>query len=436
MFKKIVIASALLLAACSTTSEIISPEVETGQTPYAITSHLGIDYATAKRWELPEVNSAWTERGDFGPACPQRGQTIMTEDCLFLNVFAPVTTETRLPVLIWIHGGGFIAGQGGDGPKPLARDGVVVVTFNYRLGKLGFHDWAGWDEDDPRNFGQADMAAALDWVQANIEGFGGDPDNVTLAGHSAGGMGVQLMMVDPRAKGKFARAWSHAGYGSWPLPEAYNPSPAERARIRYAALETDRSPDALVADVTAFHLPFIDAPYLKAAPFAAFISGKAASVPYVAGANSYDGAGTLQGAGFTPEGFLSEVDSPELRLAYAEDFAVSNTQAVQRIFGDLRYFLSSIETADAADGWLFYYDERREGEVGAGHGQQYDRLFDSDDFAMRQALLAFIQSGEPGWDKLSRGRFAKFSPELSLAEKSQLERRRIILRETVERLRP
>lgn len=436
MFRKFIFAGALLLTACSTTPEIISPVVEAGQTPYAITSHLGIDYATAKRWELPVVNTAWTAQRKFGPACPQAGQAVMTEDCLFLNVFAPDTTETNLPVLVWIHGGGFIAGQGGDAPKALARDGVVVVTFNYRLGKLGFHDWAGWDEDDPRNFGQADMAAALDWVQANIEGFGGDPDNVTLAGHSAGGMGVQLMMVYPRVRNKFARAWSHAGYGSWPLPEAYNPTPAERARIRYAALETDRSPEALVADVTAFHLPYIDAPYLKVEPSAAFKSGKAANVPYVAGANSYDGAGTLQGAGFTPEGFLSEVDSPELRIAYAEDFAVSKTQAAQRIFGDLRYFLSSMETADAADGWLFYYDERREREVGAGHGQQYDRLFDSDDFAMREALLGFIKSGEPGWRKLSTREYARFSPALSLAERSQFERRRSILRETVERLKP
>lgn len=436
MFRHLALASVLMLGACTTAPEIMSPPVDVAPPVYSVTEHLGIEYASAERWKLPTVNAAWTARGSFGPACPQAGQAVMTEDCLFLNVFTPDTAETNLPVMVWFHGGGFMAGEGGGGPKTFARDGVIVVTFNYRLGKLGFHDWAGWDESDPRNFGQADMVAALDWVQTNIAGFGGDPDNVTLAGHSAGGMGVQLMMVDPRATGKFAKSWSHAGYGTWPFPKAYNPSPQERQVIKYAPLETNRSPESLVADVTAFQLPFIDAPFLKTQPSTAFQSGLAASVPYVAGANSYDGAGTLQGAGFTPEGFLSEIDSPELRQAYAADFAVSTTQAAQRIFGDMRYLLSSVDTARAADGWLFYYTEQRSGQPGAGHGQQYDRLFADGGFAMKTALLSFIKTGEPGWAKLDSGRFAAFSPDLSSGDMSTLDARLTVLSNSIERLIP
>jgi len=260
------------------------------------------------------------------------------------------------------------------------------------------------------------MAAALDWVQANIYRFGGDAKNVTLAGHSAGGMGVQLMMVDRRTKGKFARAWSHAGYGAWPFPKAYNPTDEERARIRYAALETERTAEDLVADLDYFHLPYIDAPYLKAQPIEMFFDGGAHDVPYVAGANSYDGAGTLQGAGFTPESFLARIDGPEIRAAYAEDFAVSELQAAQRIFGDLRYFRSSMLSANAKDGYLFLYDARRDGQPGATHGQQYERLFAPGNFPMKTAMRDFIKTGNPGWSGVSEtGHYniATFSPELT-----------------------
>lgn len=378
----------------------------------AAQNHLGIEYAVAERWQLPVLNTDWKRAAPFdamGPACPQDGQAVMTEDCLFLNVFTPGDTKNA-PVLVWFHGGGFRAGSGGDGPKTFVNDGVVVVTFNYRLGKLGFHDWAGWDEGNPRNFGQADMVAALDWVQANIAQFGGDPKNVTLAGHSAGGMGVQLMLTDTRAKGKFARAWTHAGYGSWPFPKAFNPSPEIRARIRYRALETARPADQIVAQTPFFHLPYIDAPHLSEQPNRLWAKGYVADVPIVTGWNSYDGAGTLGGAGFSVEDFIKRIDSDEIRAAYGADFAVSDTQAAQRIFGDMRYGVSSLELADQGNGWSFYYDDRQAGAPGAYHGQQYDSLFGGAESDFREALSQFIQTGNPGWDLDEIG---LFSPELT-----------------------
>ena len=392
---------------------------------------LGIPYATAERWELPEVNAVWDEAAPFarmGPACPQRGQAVMVEDCLFLNVFAPKGAKDA-PVMVWIHGGGFITGEGGDGPATFTEDGFVVVTFNYRLGQLGFHDWAGWDEDDPRNFGQADMVAALQWVRDNIARFGGDPDDVTLLGHSAGGMGVQLMLVDSRADGLFHRAWSHAGYGAWPFPKAYNPMPEERARIRYRNLRVDATPRELVGELTAFHLPYINAPHLREQPVDLMEPG----VPFVAGANSMDGAGTLQGAGFTPEGFLARVDSPALRELYAADFAVSERQAAERVFGDLRYLASSAVAADAAGGWLFLFDAPGEGEPGSYHGAQYGSVFSGEATPFRDAVVRFARTGDPGWEQ---SRLAVFTPALTDTDRTRLAARLAALAEARKRIAP
>ena len=378
------------------------------------TRWLGIPYATAERWELPVPNADWAAAAPFdtlGSPCPQKGQAVMVEDCLFLNVFAPDDTRGA-PVMVWIHGGGFIMGEGGDGPASFTQDGFVVVTFNYRLGQLGFHDWPGWDETDPRNFGQADMVAALQWVQANIARFGGDPDDVTLFGHSAGGMGVQLMMVDSRADGLFDRAWSHAGYGAWPFPKAYNPSPEVRARIRYGALRTDAPPSVLVGELDAFHLPYRDAPHLRDQPAALLTEGR----PFVAGANSLDGAGTLQGAGFTPESFLARVVSPALREAYADDFAVSRQQAAERMFGDMRYLASSAVAARQADGWLFLYDARHNGAPGAYHGQQYDSVFSAEASPFRDAIVRFARTGSPGWARYRTGHIAVIGGDREGAE--------------------
>ena len=406
---------ALFLVAClafACKAEPPPEPVSDGIIADGVVSHLGIEYAVAERWKLPELNESWEAAAGFtkfGPACPQKGQAVMTEDCLFLNVFAPEDAKNA-PVLIWFHGGGFIAGQGGSGPKTFADDGVVVLTFNYRLGRLGFHDWLGWDENAPRNFGQADMVAALEWVQANIERFGGDPKDVTLMGHSAGGMGVQLILTDPRAEDKFSRAWAHAGYGAWPFPKALKIMPEVDARINYGGPGTDIPAADIVAQTPFYHLPYTDAPFLREQPAGLWDKGKAVDIPIVTGWNSYDGAGTLGGAGFSVEGFLKRIDSPEIRAAYADDFAVSDTQAAQRIFGDMRYGVSSLELAEnAKKGWVFYYDARQGSAPGAYHGQQYDELFGGVSSDFRTALLSFIKTGNPGWDADGVG---VFSPDL------------------------
>lgn len=418
MFRFFLTIFAVGLTAC-TAAPLPDGQIKTSQgiaqgvTSEGLTKFRGIEYAKAKRWALPKNGPKWDDVktfDNFGPACPQEGQAVMVEDCLFLNIFTPESTSTdaKLPVMVWFHGGGFRAGDGGDGPQNFARDGVIVVTFNYRLGLLGFRDWPGWSEKDTRNFGQADMVKALEWVNENIDGFGGDKDNVTLAGHSAGGMGVQLMMVDRRAKGLFQRAIAHAGYGAWPFPKAYNPTPEERARIRYGALETEATPQELVAKVPYFHLPFIGGSDLPRQPLEVFKSGDQAAVSYMAGANSYDGYGTLQGAGFEPGAFAKRYKRDALvQIAYDTDIAASEDQFASRLFGDMRYVYSSWQTARQMQtvdkpGYLFYYDASSEGLPGAAHGAQYGALFGQSDFPMKSYYLNFIKTGDPNGEGLPR----------------------------------
>ena len=139
------------------------------------------------------------------------------EDCLYLNVFTPACDDARRPVMVWIHGGGFVNGSGStpwyDGSALAARGDVVVVTINYRLGALGFL-WLG--DLDPRLRssgvnGLLDQAAALQWVHDNIAAFGGDPESVTIFGESAGAMSVSTLLALPAARGLFHRAIAQSG---------------------------------------------------------------------------------------------------------------------------------------------------------------------------------------------------------------------------------
>jgi para-nitrobenzyl esterase len=180
----------------------------------------GIPYAAppvgALRWQPPQPVTPWEDAvacTEFGPACPQPAMFegfslsagVTAEDCLNLNVWSPAESAgQKLPVMVWIHGGSFETGSGAmqiyDGGN-LAAEGVVVVTINYRLGPLGFlsHPALSADADSgvSGNYGLLDQIAALQWVQRNIAGFGGDPSNVTVFGESAGGISILDLIVSP-----------------------------------------------------------------------------------------------------------------------------------------------------------------------------------------------------------------------------------------------
>jgi para-nitrobenzyl esterase len=191
----------------------------------------GIPYARPAAGELrfraPEAPVAWQGTRDarsFGAAAPQdRGLATdigdRSEDCLSLNVWTPAVDKLARPTLVWIHGGGFTTGSSAqelyDASELAARGGVVVVTLNYRLGVLGFGYLRGVlgsaGSDLPANVGLLDQLAALEWVRDNIAEFGGDPQNVTLFGESAGGMSVSVLLAAPRARGLFKRAIAQSG---------------------------------------------------------------------------------------------------------------------------------------------------------------------------------------------------------------------------------
>ena len=201
---------------------------------------LGIPYAAPPvgplRWREPQPAEAWTgvrdatgappacmqgPPGTFGPftqefvISPER-----SEDCLYLNVWRPKTADTRLPVFFWIHGGGFGSGSASipvyNGSN-LASRGVVVVNINYRLGVFGFLAHPELTAESPQrtsgNYGLLDMIAALEWVRANIEKFGGDPNNITIAGQSAGAAAVNDLLMSEPARGLFQKAIAQSGSG-------------------------------------------------------------------------------------------------------------------------------------------------------------------------------------------------------------------------------
>jgi para-nitrobenzyl esterase len=217
-----------------------APEVKTdsgvveGKQHGAVRAFLGIPYAAPPvgdlRWKPPVPAAKWTgvrKATEFGAHCMQ-GKVFGdmnfrdaggSEDCLFLNIWVPAKmSESKLPVMVWIYGGGFVAGSTSearqDGAK-LAQQGVVVVSMNYRLGIFGFLVHPELAKESERNaagnYGLLDQVAALHWVHDNIAAFGGDPGNVTIFGESAGSFSVSAQMASPLAKGLFHKAIGESG---------------------------------------------------------------------------------------------------------------------------------------------------------------------------------------------------------------------------------
>lgn len=195
----------------------------------------GIPYAAPPVGELrfapPQPPATRTDplrlSDTFGNSCPQSdlntGAAVGNEDCLYLNVYAPADAE-GLPVMVWIHGGAFVFGNGGGeyDPTRLVEQDVIVVTLNYRLGNLGFLAHPAL-ESDAGNFALMDQQLAMAWVKNNIEAFGGDPSNVTIFGESAGGHSVMSHIVSPRAEDAelFQRAIVQSGsYAPFQMPKA------------------------------------------------------------------------------------------------------------------------------------------------------------------------------------------------------------------------
>lgn len=284
----------------------------------------GIPYATAPvgplRWKPPQPLTAWTgvrKADHFGPRCMQRPvfsdmvfrSDGMSEDCLYLNVWTPAdSSRKKLPVLVYFYGGGFIAGDGSepryDGTS-LAQRGIVTVTVNYRLDVFGFLASTDLAAESPEhaagNYGLLDQRAALQWVQRNIAAFGGDPDQVTIGGESAGSMSVSAQMASPLSKGLMHRAIGESGamlgnLNPTPLAQATREGEAFARRAGARSLDQLRAMSAQVLldaagqkDVPEFR-PTVDGYFLPRPPEAIYEAGEQAHIPLLLGANSQEGS--------------------------------------------------------------------------------------------------------------------------------------------------
>ncbi|MCY3794098.1 MAG: carboxylesterase family protein [Gammaproteobacteria bacterium] len=418
---------------------------------------LGMPYARPPlgdlRWRPPQpavAHKGVRAASAHGSACPQpqagrRGLAATSEDCLTLNIWTPGLDDGKRPVMVWIHGGGFRAGSGRIAGEALAVRGVVTVSFNYRLGPLGFFSHEALESREA-NFGLLDMVLALQWVQANIGKFGGDPGNVTIFGVSAGGMAVSLLMVSPQAEGLFHRAIAQSGYSTWALPRTRH---APQAKVLSMAMapppSAERIADGLVAKVTderatpnglrgldgaalaeaveGFHLPLVDGASLPEEPGLLFAQGRQHDVPLITGGNSNEGS-VMPASGISTAQFAGYYQSDQ---AADEDYRLGREQGVARMFGDNRYLLAA-RVAGAGMGhvgspaWLYYLDfvpaERRGEWLGTPHGYDAAILFagaGAEDPAER-ALAARMQAlwvefartgdpnggGEPAWPRYDR----------------------------------
>jgi para-nitrobenzyl esterase len=286
-----------------------------------IAIYKGIRYAKAPigdlRWRPPQLDMAIprVEPNDvLGTNAPQRvlfpdidafaaGQS---EDCLFLNVWSlkRPKQDKPLPVLFYIHGGGFAVGFGGerryDGARLAAR-GIVVVTVNYRLNALGLlaHPDLTAEAGSSGNFAMLDLVAALQWVERNIALYGGDPDQVTIAGESAGAMFVSMLMTSPLAQGLFHRAIGESG-AEFPSHERamQNVQQAEEQGLKFAAklkaktandLRAASVEEILIANPGLGFWPSVDGYFLTEEPIKTYARGAQADVPLLAGWNKNEG---------------------------------------------------------------------------------------------------------------------------------------------------
>lgn len=264
---KIIYSTAILMtfifSACSSKINPLQVNVEQGVIEGVMDNDLrvfkGVPFAAPPvgdlRWKAPQPAEKWSGvklATKFAPAPMQGGEPSSgkSEDCLYLNIWTPAkSADEKLPVMVWIHGGGFSFGSSSDPMSDganLARKGVIVVSVAYRVGQIGFLSHPELSAENPQgisgNYGLLDQIAGLAWIQQNIAAFGGDPKNVTIFGESAGGISVSMLCASPLAKGLFHAAISQSGGSFGPARSETYPgenmktlAQAEQDGVKYVA---------------------------------------------------------------------------------------------------------------------------------------------------------------------------------------------------------
>jgi para-nitrobenzyl esterase len=419
------------------------------------------------RFRAPQPVEPWPGVYDataFGPSAPQPapltgsliavGDLRTDEDCLFLNVYTPKADSRLRPVMVWIHGGAYTIGSGDmyDGRSFARRGDVVVVTFNYRLGALG---WLALDHLDPTlagsgNNGLRDQIQALRWVRGNISSFGGDPDNVTIFGESAGGGSVAALLAAPEADGLYHKAIIQSG--SVAIAPSYKPDFLTAALLSalgepHGGIDTLRRAEATrlveaqtdVGSLTrlghdrdnaidgsgAGFRPSVDGVVVRATPAQAITARGNRSVPLLIGSNEDEGTlfSMLLSADISDEEVITALPETIVdRRALAEGYAARSTgrRLIVDLMTDAIFLIPTLRLADAqaaagAPVWVYLFRWKTPvfaGFLGATHGLELPFVWDQIDaplwrpfvgeqppealaVAMQDAWIAFARASDP-----------------------------------------
>lgn len=368
------------------------------------------------RWKPPQPVTPWPdtlETKSYGCQCPQKNQFApnQDEDCLYLNIWAPAKRSTKpSPVMVWIHGGGFVSGDGQCAGENFAKHGIVFVSFNYRLGRLGSFAHPALlkeksEQQGATNFWLLDQIAALKWVQRNIARFGGDPHRVTIFGVSAGGASVAALMASPLSMGLFHGAIAQSppgGYGPFRHSTTAHKfwEPQTEIGIRFAkskgitnqndaakALRELSWPEAAKLESTLDGSDgiglIVDGVTLVEDLQTTFANGRQHDVPFIAGVNSFEGSVSV----FFP--WRDRPPKPQLearlqQLAPLYDRLPTDSGLMLDLYGDVFFRAGTLHIVTgmqqvSSPAWTYHFDyvyESLSGQLaGAAHGSEVPYVF-------------------------------------------------------------
>jgi para-nitrobenzyl esterase len=411
-----------------------------------ITAYKGIPFAAAPvgklRWRPPAPAAPWKGvrvAHDFSPDCPQATQKFassagveprQSEDCLYLNVWTPARSQAaKLPVMVWIFGGGF---QGGSAARPLydgtrfAQKGAVLVTFNYRVGAIGFlaHPELSAESVNHRsgNYGILDQIAALKWVRKNAAAFGGDPNRVTIFGESAGSTSANILQASPLAKGLFARVIGESTSqmdAAAGLLGRQSLAQAEQEGLRFAsslgagslAELRHLSADALLQPQQFFWPLIADGYVLPGDVYAIFAAGKQNDVPLLVGSNSAEGV-NLRVPWIKPETQAEKTAYAQLYPEASGPEASSPEASTDTVEWQMRSWATLQAKTGHSPAYLYWFDQSPPAAQNAPHGALHgaeiayvfqnfdrDRAWTDEDRhlgeLMSQYWVNFAKSGDP-----------------------------------------